>query len=194
MRRLLAPAVLLVAAATGRADPPTADRVQAWIRDLDSPTFRTRDEAARKLRLAGAGRGPGPGQGGEDRQRRGRRPGPQAARRTWPTGPTRRPRPPPDANSAGWPTASPAPPHDARAPAQPQAQPTPGPARCSPASLTTRRTAGVTRIDLDNSNDVPDRRSAPQGVPGARVDVRLDQPVHRRRGQASGRTCRTCAT
>ena len=54
MRRLLAPAVLLLAAAVGRADPPTADELQAWIRDLDSPTFRTRDEAARK-RLAGPG-------------------------------------------------------------------------------------------------------------------------------------------
>ena len=59
MRRLLAPAVLLVAvAAVGRADPPTADELQAWIRDLDSPAFRTRDESARKLRLAGADAAP----------------------------------------------------------------------------------------------------------------------------------------
>src|SRR3954447_2997431 len=58
MRRLLAPAVLLVAAALGRADPPTADELQAWIRDLDSPTFRTRDDAARKLRVAGSDAAP----------------------------------------------------------------------------------------------------------------------------------------
>lgn len=58
MRQLLAPAVFLLAAAAGRADPPTADEIRDWIRDLDSPTFRTRDEAARKLRLAGSDAAP----------------------------------------------------------------------------------------------------------------------------------------
>jgi Leucine-rich repeat (LRR) protein len=53
MRRLLALTVLLLAATAGRADPPTAEQLQGWIRDLDSPAFRTRDQAARQLRLAG---------------------------------------------------------------------------------------------------------------------------------------------
>jgi hypothetical protein len=53
MRRLLPAAILLVAAACGRADPPTAEQLQAWVRDLDSPNFRTRDEAALKLRRTG---------------------------------------------------------------------------------------------------------------------------------------------
>src|SRR5262249_52388104 len=53
MRRLLIFAVLFLAAGTGRADPPTADEIQAGIRDLASSSFRTRDEAAGKLRLAG---------------------------------------------------------------------------------------------------------------------------------------------
>lgn len=58
MCRLLAFVVLLLAAAAGRADTPTAEQIQGWIRDLDSPTFRTRDEAARKLRAAGADAAP----------------------------------------------------------------------------------------------------------------------------------------
>jgi Leucine Rich repeat len=54
MYRLLASAVMVIVAAGGRADPPSVDEIQSWIRDLDSATFRTRDEATRKLRAAGA--------------------------------------------------------------------------------------------------------------------------------------------
>ena len=58
MRRLLASAVLLFAAAAGRADPPTADEIQGWIRDLDSSSFRTRERAAKQLKQAGADAAP----------------------------------------------------------------------------------------------------------------------------------------
>lgn len=54
MRRLVVLSVLLFAPAVGRADPPTAEQIQGWIRDLDSPAYKTRDEAARHLRAAGA--------------------------------------------------------------------------------------------------------------------------------------------
>jgi|SoiMethySBSTD1v2_1073268.scaffolds.fasta_scaffold201983_2 hypothetical protein len=36
------------------ADPPTAEQIKDWIRDLDSSNFKTRDQAARGLRQAGA--------------------------------------------------------------------------------------------------------------------------------------------
>jgi Leucine-rich repeat (LRR) protein len=58
MRQFLALAVLVFVAATGRADPPTADQIQGWIRDLDSPSFRTRESAAKQLWLAGADAAP----------------------------------------------------------------------------------------------------------------------------------------
>ena len=58
MRRPLAIAVVLLAATAGRAEPPTAEQIQGWIRDLDSPAFRTRDQAARQLRLAGPAAAP----------------------------------------------------------------------------------------------------------------------------------------
>lgn len=58
MRRLPALVVLLLVAATGRADPPTAEAIQNWIRDLDSSTFRTRETAAKQLRQAGADAAP----------------------------------------------------------------------------------------------------------------------------------------
>jgi Leucine-rich repeat (LRR) protein len=54
MCRLLASAVFLLAAAAGRTDPPSADEIQGWIRDLDSSAFRTRETAAKQLKQAGA--------------------------------------------------------------------------------------------------------------------------------------------
>src|SRR5436190_1104010 len=53
MRRSLATAAVLLLAGPGLADPATAEQVQAWIRDLESPNFRTRDQATQKLREAG---------------------------------------------------------------------------------------------------------------------------------------------
>jgi Leucine-rich repeat (LRR) protein len=53
-RFLLPTAALLLSVAAVRADPPTADQIQSWIRDLDSSTFKTRDLAMRGLRQAGA--------------------------------------------------------------------------------------------------------------------------------------------
>jgi len=53
-RFLLLATILLVAVADGRADPPTAEQIQIWIRDLDSSTFKTRDAATSGLRRAGA--------------------------------------------------------------------------------------------------------------------------------------------
>jgi hypothetical protein len=36
-----------------RAEPPTAEQIQQWIRDLDDSSYRKRDQADRQLRLAG---------------------------------------------------------------------------------------------------------------------------------------------
>jgi hypothetical protein len=58
MCRPLALAVFLVAAVGGRADPPTADEIQGWIRDLDSSSFRTREAAAKQLKHAGSDAAP----------------------------------------------------------------------------------------------------------------------------------------
>src|SRR4051794_39332532 len=58
MRRLPALAVLLLAAAAGRADPPSAEQIQIWVRDLDSSSFRTRETAAKQLSQAGADAAP----------------------------------------------------------------------------------------------------------------------------------------
>jgi Leucine-rich repeat (LRR) protein len=54
MSRYLITVVVFLAATTAYADPPTADQIQAWIRDLDSSKYRVRDRAARQLRDAGA--------------------------------------------------------------------------------------------------------------------------------------------
>src|SRR5262245_51360940 len=54
MCRFLFPvAALLGSVAAVRADPPTADQIQAWIRDLDNSSFKTRDQAMHGLRRAG---------------------------------------------------------------------------------------------------------------------------------------------
>lgn len=57
MTRSVLPAVLLLVAGL-RADPPTAEQLQRWVRDLDSPAYKTRDQAARQLRQAGADAAP----------------------------------------------------------------------------------------------------------------------------------------
>lgn len=53
MARFVAVSVVLLLAAVVRADPPSPDQIQQWVRDLDDSNYRTRDLAARHLRLAG---------------------------------------------------------------------------------------------------------------------------------------------
>src|SRR5262245_6601605 len=58
-RALLATALLFALASDACADPaPTVDQLREWVKDLDSPNFRTRDQAARRLRQAGADAAP----------------------------------------------------------------------------------------------------------------------------------------
>jgi Leucine-rich repeat (LRR) protein len=58
VRRTLALAVILLTAAAGRSDSPNVDAIQGWIRDLDSSSFRTRETAAKQLKQAGADAAP----------------------------------------------------------------------------------------------------------------------------------------
>lgn len=58
MGRLVTLAGLLCATAAGGADPPTREQLLEWVRDLESPNFRARDQAARNLRKAGADAAP----------------------------------------------------------------------------------------------------------------------------------------
>ena len=53
MPRGLAIAVFVLAAGPVAGAPPSAEEIQAWVKDLDSPSFKTRDLAARNLRQAG---------------------------------------------------------------------------------------------------------------------------------------------
>src|SRR5262249_55043689 len=56
-RALLATAVLLVAACPARTDP-TAEQLRDWVRDLDSSSYRTRDQAPNRLGGAAADAAP----------------------------------------------------------------------------------------------------------------------------------------
>src|SRR5829696_1661431 len=58
MRRSLAAATVLLLAGPGLADPPTAEQIQGWVRDLEDSNYRTRDQATQKLRQAGADAAP----------------------------------------------------------------------------------------------------------------------------------------
>jgi hypothetical protein len=56
-RALLTAAVLLIAASAARPEPTTV-QLRDWVRDLDSSSYRTRDQAAQRLREAGADAAP----------------------------------------------------------------------------------------------------------------------------------------
>lgn len=53
MPRVFPILVLLSFTAICRAEPPSAEQIQQWIRDLDDSSYRKRDQADRQLRLAG---------------------------------------------------------------------------------------------------------------------------------------------
>jgi Leucine-rich repeat (LRR) protein len=50
---MLIPIVALLWAANVRAEPPTPEQIQQWIAELDHSNFKTREQAAKKLRQAG---------------------------------------------------------------------------------------------------------------------------------------------
>src|SRR5437763_632955 len=53
MPRFVPLVAVLFLAPLGRGEPPSAEPIHQWIRDLDDSSYRKRDEATKQLRQAG---------------------------------------------------------------------------------------------------------------------------------------------